>query len=209
VYVVHVRADDEVWEFEMEESGDCVNAIQDQLSRQGIQGRKTTMAAAQQLERARDIVAEVRLEILKNVAGFPLDRHIAHLGISLLRRAGSRDLYAFSSSECVFNRAPQAVQDLTAHCSILFVLCACPQAERKGRELSECPTLERVQEIMDMYREATEKFAAVSNEKHQVGGNTPCRTYPTASHLHPCSLFLCCTYRRSWRSCTPSSSGPT
>jgi len=32
------------------------------------------------------------------------------------------------------------------------------------------PTLQRVDEIMDMYREATEKFAAVSNEKHQVRG---------------------------------------
>lgn len=40
--------------------------------------------------------------------------------------------------------------------------------QRKEKELSECPTLERVQEIMDMYREATEKFAAVSDQRHQV-----------------------------------------
>lgn len=53
----------------MEESGDCVNAIQDQLSRQGIQGRKTTMAAAQQLERARDIVAEVRQRYVSACSG--------------------------------------------------------------------------------------------------------------------------------------------
>lgn len=69
VYVVPACADDEVWEFEMEESGDCVNAIQDQLSRQGIQGRKTTMAAAQQLERARDIVAEVRQRYVSACSG--------------------------------------------------------------------------------------------------------------------------------------------
>ena len=40
--------------------------------------------------------------------------------------------------------------------------------ERKEKELLEYPTLARVQEIMDLYREATEKFAAVSDEKHQV-----------------------------------------
>lgn len=51
--------DDSVWDFDMEESGDCVQAIQDQLGKVGIQGKKTTLAAANQIERAKDILLEV------------------------------------------------------------------------------------------------------------------------------------------------------
>jgi len=53
-------ADETVWEFEMVDSGECVQAIQEQLGRQGITGKKTTVAAVNQLERAKDILSEVR-----------------------------------------------------------------------------------------------------------------------------------------------------
>ena len=43
----------------MEDSGDCVVAIQEHLKKQGVQGRKTSMAAVNQLERAKNIVNEV------------------------------------------------------------------------------------------------------------------------------------------------------
>lgn len=118
--------DDSVWDFDMEESGDCVQAIQDQLGKVGIQGKKTTLAAANQIERAKDIL----LEVMKS----PCSHH------QYLTLLGRKQLIA-----------------------MLLV-----QIERKEKELPDYPALERINEIMSMYREATEKLAAVSNEKHQV-----------------------------------------
>ena len=42
------------------------------------------------------------------------------------------------------------------------------QAREKEKELHTCPTLQRVQEIGDLYREAIEKYSSVSNDEKQV-----------------------------------------
>ena len=52
--------DESVWDLEMEDSADCVLAIQQQLSTKGIEGKKTSQAALNTMDRAKNLIREVR-----------------------------------------------------------------------------------------------------------------------------------------------------
>lgn len=91
-------ADGSKWELQMPASADCVQAVQGALAQKGVQGRKMSQAAINQVERARLLILEAR------------------------RREGEVD------------------------------------------DWSE----ERVQGIVDLYKDATEMLASVSDEKIQV-----------------------------------------
>jgi hypothetical protein len=104
--------DNSKWELQqMAASAECVAAIQGALAKKGVQGRKTSQAALQQIERARALIQEAR------------------------RREREMDV-----------------------------------AGRGEMEPPPVLSVERMQGVMDLYRDAIELLSSASDERQQVCG---------------------------------------